>query len=95
MQYDLASPLIDQLFQAPGSLAGAYKAVVIAVTCTGGCLILLCFVMALAFRRWDNSAGRPYLPNPPRVCLVMFSLLSVLVCICSGMMQPYMKIEAT
>ena len=58
MQYAAAKPLIDQLFQAPGSFAGAYKAVVIAVTCAGGVLILLCLAMASAVRRWDSSAGR-------------------------------------
>ncbi|CAL5221342.1 g3518 [Coccomyxa viridis] len=56
VQYAAAKPLIDQLFQAPGSFAGAYKAVVIAVTCAGGVLILLCLAMASAVRRWDSSA---------------------------------------
>ncbi len=58
MQYASAKPLIDQLFQAPGSFAAAYKAVVIAVTCAGGFLILLCLAMAAAVRRWDSYAGR-------------------------------------
>ena len=83
VQYDLAEPLTHQLFQAHGSFAGAYKAVVLAVTCAGGCLILLCFVMALAFRRRDSSAGRPHSPIPPHVCLAILSQLSVLFCICS------------
>ena len=79
VQYALAEPLMDEMVQAPGSFAGAYKAVVIALTGLGGCLILLCLALAAAVRRWDSSAGELRLPMPFTTDLTQ-TLLYVLSC---------------
>ena len=86
VQYALAEPLMDQMVQAPGSFAGAYKAVVIALTGLGGCLILLCLALAAAVRRWDSSAGELKLPMHFKTDLTQL-LLFVLPCSCPLKMQ--------
>ena len=44
------------LFHTPHSLPVAYKAAVIAVTCVGGCLVLLSLALALLARRQQSSS---------------------------------------
>jgi len=64
VQYGLAKPLFDQLYQAPDSIARPYKAVVIAMTCVAGCLLLLCLIMASMSQHYrDSFAGSSRLPQ--------------------------------
>ena len=55
MQYAAAEGLVTPLFRTPHSLPVAYKAAVIAVTCLGGCLVLLSLALALLARKQQSS----------------------------------------